>query len=112
MLRFATFLAVLSLCSALQLPNGFVRSTTPTRHAPVRMFDFKKMIDPEGAMERNVFANELSGKGSAGDKEAYQKRKKEEQQAKTRARKSGFGNNKGPDMPNMFASMPNPFGKN
>ena len=105
---FALSLLPLSAAFHVPLAAGLVRSA-PARHAPpAAFFDFKKMVDPENAMERNVFKNELSGGEGEGAKEAMNKRKKEERDAKMRAQRAAKDGGSNP-----FAgfSLPNPFAK-
>lgn len=95
--------------------NGLVVAPLrPAPHAaraadPTNFFDLKKMIDPENAMERGVFLDEIQGGDGSEESLAATKRRQEEAKRKQAAKDQDGG---GGGLPKFeMPKLPNPFGK-
>ena len=103
----AVLCILLSLVDGLQFSGARPAASRSTSRSvnPSLFFDFKKMIDPENAMERGVLVDELTGGDGSPESLAKTKSKK-----KQKAQKGGGFEVPKFEMPKSpFGDMPNPF---
>ena len=108
--------AIIVLCGLAGANALIISPTNVARHpAPsMGLFDgLKKMVDPEDAMGRGVFMDEVAGGDGSADSLAKTRQKAKQA---SKPKQSGGGGIAGtPNMmkfePPKFPDLPNPFGK-